>query len=186
MSPTANEILAAFRNGSLTAEEAARQLLPLLQTSGPLNLDLGSDVQPLVDALREIAGLGEPQPAEALTWESRHWTRLDRVPEDFWFILHGRHLDQSPQCLRYGFSVASTAAATALEAWLLDHSDHRVSVEFPEGFPRIHGHVIGHTPARRWTKPELVRWVTWLKSIPPVADAALTDLGIASPPDDAG
>jgi hypothetical protein len=189
MSSTANEILAAFRSGALTAEEAARRLLPLLQTSGPLDLDLGLDVQPLVEALRHLASPGRPstpQSIQPLVWQSRHWQRLDRVPEDFWHILRGRHLDQSPQCLRYVFTVRSAAAATALEDWILDHSDHRVSVQLPESFHNASGEVVGHTPAKRWTKPDLVTWVGWLRSIPPVAEAALTDLGIASPPPDAG
>jgi hypothetical protein len=187
MSSTATEILAAFRRGALTAEEAARQLLPLLQTSGRLNLDLGFDVQPLLDALRQLASPGappKPQSPELLTWESRHWQRLKRVPDDFWAILHERRLAQSPQCLRYAFTVRSTAAATALEDWIMDHSDHQVTLELPDSFEAASGQVVGQTPARRLTKADLVTWVSWLQSIPPVPEAALTYLGIASPAKD--
>ena len=189
MSSTASEILAAFRSGALTADEAARQLLPLLQTSGRLNLDLGFDVRPLVEALRQLASPGtptKPQSPEPLTWESRHWQRLNRVPEDFWTILHERRLDQSPQCLRYAFTVRSTVAAAALEDWIMDHSDHHVTVDLPDSFEEASGQVVGHTPARRLTKADLLTWVTWLQSIPPVPEAALTDLGIASPAEEAG
>lgn len=189
MSATASEILAAFRSGALTAEEAARQLLPLLQTSGRLDIELGFDVQPLLAALRQLTSPGmpaRPPSAQPLTWESPHWLRLNRVPDDFWSILRDRRLEQSPQCLRYGFTVGSRAAATALEDWIMDHSDHHVAVNLPDSFERSTGHVVGHTPAKRLTKAHLLAWVAWLQSIPPVPDAALTDLGIASPHEDAG
>ena len=103
MSSTANEILAAFRSGALTAEEAAQQLLPLLQTSGRLNLDLGFDVQPLLAALRQLSSPGtppKPRSLQPLTWESPHWQRLKQVPDDFWTILHERGLDQRRRQLR--------------------------------------------------------------------------------------
>ena len=80
----------------------------------------------------------------------------------------------------------ATAAAAALEDWIMDHSDHRLTVDLPDSFEEASGQVVGHTPARRWTKADLLTWVTWLQSIPPVPEAALTDLGIASPPEDAG
>jgi hypothetical protein len=189
MSPTASDILAAYRSGTLTVEEAARQLLPLLQTSGRLNLELGPDVRPVLEALRRLASPGTPRKPESrqpLTWDSPHWQRLSRVPDDFWTILRDRRLDQSLQCLRYAFTVRSAAAAAALEDWIMDHSDHHVTVDLPASFQEASGQVMGQTPARRLTKADLSTWVTWLQSIPPVPDASLTDLGIAPPPQDAG
>jgi hypothetical protein len=182
------EILADFRNGLLTAEEAAKQLLPLLQTSGRLNLELGPETRPVLEALRRIAGIDRrPRPAaEPLVWDSPHWRRLGRVADDFWTILRDRRLDQSPQCLRYAFTVRSSAAATALEDYVLDHSDHEVKVDLPASFQAGTGQVIGTTQPRRLTQTDLQAWVAWLLAVPPVEDAALTDLGISPPTADAG
>jgi hypothetical protein len=184
MSSNVSDVLTAFRSGTLTAEDAARQLLPLLQTSGRLNLELGPDIRPILEALRRLAGPGASDPRQPLTWESPHWQRLTRVPDDFWTILRERRLDQSPQCLRYAFTVRSPVAAATLEDWIMDHSDHRVIVDLPASFQEASGQLVGLTTARRLTKVDLVNWASWLQSIPPVPQAALTDLGIAPPPPD--
>lgn len=182
MSPDIVDILTAFRTGALPAEEAARQLLPLLQTSGRLGLELTPDLRPLLEALRRLAGHGDAAPKEPLTWDSPHWRRLDRVAKDFWLILRDRRLESSPQCLRYGFTVRTPQAAAALEDWILDHSDHTVRVELPADFADGSGQVVGQTPARILTEADLTRWASWLQDIPPVPDAALSELGIAPPP----
>ena len=186
MSSTITDILTAFRSGTLTAEDAAHQLLPLLQTSGRLNIDLSSDIRPVLEALRRLAGSGTSDPRKPLTWDSPHWQRLSRVPDDFWTILRERRLDERPQCLRYTFTVRSAAAATALEDWIMDHSDHDVTVALPASFQEASGQLTGLTPSRLLTKAHLLSWANWLRSIPPVPDAALTDLGIAPPPLDGG
>ena len=185
MSSTITDILTAFRLGTLTAEDAARQLLPLLQTSGRMSIELSSDIRPVLEALRRLAGSGTSNPREPLTWESPHWQRLSRVPDDFWTILRARRLDQSPQCLRYAFTVCSATAATALEDWIMDHSDHHITLDLPASFGEASGQVTGLTPARLLTKANLLSWANWLQAIPPIPDAALTDLGIAPPPPDA-
>lgn len=184
MSQTITDILTAFRSGTLSAEDAATQLIPLLRTSGQLNFELSPDIKPLLEALRRMAGTGTTNPLQPLTWESRHWQRLNKVADDFWTILKERRLDQTPQCLRYAFTVRSTAAATALEDWIMDHSDHRVTVALPASFEEAAGQVAGLLPARVLTKADLANWVSWLQAVPPVPDAALTDLGIAPPPHD--
>ena len=186
MPSTIIDILTAFRSGTLAAEDAARQLLPLLQTSGRLDLELSADIRPVLEALRRLAGAGTADPRKPLTWNSPHWQRLSRVPDDFWTILRDRQLDQSQQCLRYAFTVRSATAATTLEDWLMDHSDHQITVALPVSFQDGAGQVAGLTPPRLLTKAHLVSWAKWLQSIPPVPDAALTDLGIAPPPLDAG
>jgi hypothetical protein len=104
------------------------------------------------------------------------------VPDDFWAILRERRLDQSPQCLRYAFTVRSAAAATALEDYIMDHSDHHVTVTLPSSFQEASGQIAGLTPPRLVTKAHLLTWANWLQAIPAVPDAALTDLGIAPPP----
>ena len=186
MSSTVSDILTAFRSGTLSAEDAAQQLLPLLQTSGRLNLELGPEIRPILEALRRLAGPGASDPRQPLTWDSPHWQRLGRVPDDFWTIVRERRLDQSPQRLRYAFTVRSAAAATALEDWIMDHSDHQVTVDLPASFEEASGQLVGLTPARRLTKADLLSWANWLQSIPPVPEAGLTDLGIAPAPPDAG
>lgn len=186
MSRTIADVLTAYRSGTLTAEDAAQQLMPLLQTSGRLNMELSADIKPLLEALRRLAGPDVAQPTQPLVWESKHWQRLDRVADDFYTILRERKLDQSPQCLRYAFTVGSQTAATALEDWIMDHSDHRVTVGLPASFQGSSGQVTGLTPARILTRADLVSWVAWLRDIPLVPDAALSDLGIAPPPIDAG
>jgi hypothetical protein len=184
MSATAVEILAAFREGAMSAEEAARQLLPLLQTSGKLNLELGPEVRPVLEALRRLASSGQPTDAEPLpplAWESPLWRRLARVPDDLWTILRDRRLDQAPQCLRYVFTVRSIDAARTLEQWIADHSDHDVNVDLPASFQRSSGQLACKTRPKLLTKADLLAWVTWLQAIPAVPDAALTDLGIQTP-----
>jgi hypothetical protein len=185
MSSNVSDILTAFRSGTLSAEDAAQQLLPLLQTSGRLNIELGPEIRPILEALRRLAGPVAPSPHEPLAWDSPHWQRLSRVPDDFWTILRERRLDQSPQCLRYAFTVRSGAAATALEDWIMDHSDHQVTVDLPASFEEAAGQVVGLTPARRLSKADLQNWAGWLQAVPPVPDAALTELGIAPAPPDA-
>jgi hypothetical protein len=186
MSLSMTDILTAFRSGTLTAEDAAKQLVPLLQTRGRLNLQLSDDIRPVLEALRRLAGSGTSVPRQPLTWDSPHWHRLSQVPDDFWTILRERRLDQSPQCLRYAFTVRSAAAATVLEDWILDHSDHEVTLNLPASFQDAAGQVVGLTPPRLLTKPDLRNWANWLQSVPPVSDAALTDLGITPPVLDAG
>jgi hypothetical protein len=181
MAVTITDILTAFRHGEISAEDAARQLIPLLQTSGRLSFPITQDLRPLLEAIRRMAGQA-PRPKQPLSWESPHWKRLDRVAEDFWTILRDRRMEQEPQCLRYAFSVGTAAAATALEDWLMDHSDHAISVDLPYSFESGLGQVVGVLPAKRLQKSDLEAWVTWLRGIPPVADAALSDLGIVSPP----
>jgi hypothetical protein len=182
MSSTIIDILTAFRSGTLSAEDAAQQLLPLLQTSGRLNIDLSPDIRPVLEALGRLAGSGVADPSKPLTWESPHWRRLGRVPDDFWTILRERRLDRSPYCLRYAFTVRSAVAAAALEDWIMDHSDHHVTVTLPASFQDASGQVAGLTPPKLLTKAHLLRWADWLQSVPPVPDAALTDLGISPPP----
>jgi hypothetical protein len=185
MSRTAGEILAAFREGTLSAEEAARQLLPLLQTSGKLNLELGPDVRPVLEALRQLTAAGAPAakaPAEPLAWESPHWRSLPRVAENFWTIIKDRRLQDTPHCLRYAFTVRTAQAAEALQDWIEDHADHQVTTDLPASFQLAAGLVVGETPPKILTRADLTAWVAWLQSVPPVADAALSDLGINAPP----
>ncbi len=186
MAVTITDILTAFRTGTISAEDAASQLLPLLQTSGRLSLPIAPDLRPLLEALGRLAGPATPRPMPALTWESPHWKRLGRVPDDFWTILRDRRMEQDPQCLRYAFTVGSAEAARALEDWIMDHADHAVSVELPPSFEMGPGQVVGVVPAKRLQKGDLEAWARWLSEIPPVADAALTDLGIVPPPAAAG
>lgn len=185
MASTIADILTAFRSGTLSAEDAARELIPLLQTSGRLNIELSPDVQPLLEALSRLAGAGVARSAQPLHWESKHWQRLNHVADDFWSILRERRLDRDPHCLRYTFTVQSAAAASALENWIMDQSDHQVSLALPTSYEEAAGQVTGVTPARVLTKADLANWVSWLQAIPPVPDAALTDLGIAPPPPEA-
>jgi hypothetical protein len=186
MSPNIIDILTAFRAGNLSADDAARQLLPLLQTSGRLGLELTADIRPVLEALRRLAGPATSQPRVPLAWESPHWQRLNRVADDFWTILQERRLAQAPQCLRYGFTVRSAAAAASLEAWMLDHSDHQITVDLPASFEEASGQVIGLTPPRVLTRADLQKWVAWLQAVPPVSDAALTELGLAPAPEPQG
>jgi hypothetical protein len=189
MSATAGEILASFRDGTLSAEEAARQLLPLLQSSGKLSLEFGPEVRPVLEALRQLAMPGQPsakEPPAPLDWESPLWRSLHRVPDDLWTIMRDRHLDMAPQCLRYVFTVRSAAAAATLEDLIGHQPHHRVTVEIPASFQQASGHVTGETHPRLLTKSDLVTFTAWLRSIPPIADAALTDLGIQAPPRDTG
>ena len=184
MSATPAEILAAFRAGGLSAEEAARQLLPLLQTSGSLNLELGPEVRPVLEALQQLASPGRAEsagPPQPLAWESPLWRKLPRVPDDLWTIIRDRRLERTPQCLRYVFTVRSAAAAAALERWIAENSGHHVSVDLPGSFRRSAGQVKGETPPKLLTKADLVAWVSWLQAIPPVPDAALSDLGLQTP-----
>jgi hypothetical protein len=189
MSATASEILASFRDGTLSAEEAARQLLPLLQSSGKLSLEFGPDMRPVLEALRRLAMPSQPPAKEALPpldWESPLWRSLHRVPDDLWTIMKDRHLDLAPQCLRYVFTVRSAAAAATLEDVIGRQPQHRGTVEIPALFQQASGRVTGETLPRLLTKSDLVTFAAWLRSIPPVADAALTDLGIQAPPRDTG
>ena len=189
MSATPGEILAAFRDGTLSAEEAARQLLPHLQSSGKLSLEFGPEVRPVLEALRALATHGQPlakEPPPPLEWESPLWRSLHRVPDDLWTIMRDRHLDLAPQCLRYVFTVRSAAAAATLEDLIGHQPQHRVTVELPTSLPQASGRVTGETLPRLLTKSDLVTFAAWLQSIPPVADAALTDLGIQAPSRDTG
>lgn len=186
MPSSITDILTAFRSGTVTAEDAAQQLLPLLQTSGRLNILLTADIRPVLEALSRLAGSTPTGPRPPLTWESPHWQRLSRVPDDFWTILRDRHLDQTPQCLRYVFTVRSAVAATGLEDWIMDHSDHQITLDLPASFDVTSGHVVGLTPPKLLTKLDLTKWAQWLQSVPTVPDAALTELGISPPPLDAG
>lgn len=182
MAVTITDILTSFRSGTISAEDAARQLIPLLQTSGRLSFPITQDLRPLLEAFRRLAGPAIHRPKQPLTWESPHWKRLDRVAEDFWTILRDRHMEQDPQCLRYAFSVGTPAAATALENWLLDNSDHTITVDLPASFDFGLGQVVGVLPPKRLQKADLESWVRWLRGIPPVPDAGLSDLGVVPPP----
>jgi hypothetical protein len=186
MTPTIIEILTAFRSGTLSAQDAAEQLLPLLRTSGGLGFELTPEIRPVLEALNRLAGPSSAAPQTPLVWESPHWQRLGRVPEDFWNILRERRLTQAPHCLRYAFTVRSAAAASALEDWILDNSDHEVTRELPPSFEHASGQVVGLTPPRLLTREDLQKWAAWLQAISPIPDAALTDLGIVAPPEDAG
>jgi hypothetical protein len=183
MPDTPAEILAAFRSGALSAEAAAQQLLPLLQTSGKPTLDTGPDVRPVLEALQRLANPAGPARrglAEPLGWETPQWLSLPRVADGLWRIIR-RHLERAPQCLRYLFAVRSAGAATALQEWITAHSDHQLTVDLPPSFQYSGGQIVGHTRTALLTQPDLVAWAAWLQSIPRVADAALTDLGLVSP-----
>ncbi|HWA58258.1 MAG TPA: hypothetical protein VG692_13445 [Gemmatimonadales bacterium] len=181
MPPSVFEILAAFRSGAMSAEDAARLLLPLLQTSGRPAFEPSTDLAPVLEALQRLAGPAPSAPRTPLTWDSPHRQRLPRVAADFWAILQERRLATHPQCLRYAFTVRSREAASALEDWIMDHSDHGVTLELPESFEHRSGQVVGLTEPKVLSRDDLDRWVAFLQAIPPVPDASLSDLGIASP-----
>jgi hypothetical protein len=185
MPETPEEIMATFRSGGVSAEDAAQRLLPLLQAAGTLTLDVGPDTIPVLEALKRLAHPPAPPPrtpTQPLIWESPHWRDLARVPEGLWRVITERRLDQSPRSLRYVFTVGSDAAARILQQWIAVHSDHQVTPDLPASFEESRGQIVGLTRPALLTRAGVAAWVAWLQSMPSVPDAALTDLGISDPP----
>jgi len=179
--PDQEEILARYRTGDLSAEDAAALILPSLKEAGELTLNIGPNEMPLLDALQRLANPAPPPPP-TLTWESQPWLALGRLADDFWGQIQARGLDQVPQCLNYVFLVGSHTAAASLEEWIGTRSDHVVTVSLPESFEVAHGRVFGRTAPRLLSWNDLAEWAAWLASIPPVPNASLDGLGVSAPP----
>lgn len=174
-------VIRQYRDGTLPVEAAAEQLLPLLKAAGKLELPLTEGDMPLLTALQRLSRPPLP-PAAPLTWESKVWLGLGRMPELLWpqMVQHG--LDRTPQCFNYVFLVASEAAAELLRRQIDQTTGHAVSAQLPDHFTDCNGRLFGQAPARLITKDDLAVWAAWLQSLTPVPDATLEKIHLSAPP----
>jgi len=175
------EAIRQFRSGEITAETAAELLLPSLQATGKLELELSETDMPVLAALQQLTRPKLP-PAQPLTWESKSWQALAGLPDSFWPQLQQHGLDKVPQCLNYVFMVRSEMAADVLTQRIESASDQVVMTDLPPSFEKYNGRVFGRTPPRLLTHADLVEWAAWLRAIPPIPDASLERLYVSGPP----
>ncbi|HSB55048.1 MAG TPA: hypothetical protein VLD58_11860 [Gemmatimonadales bacterium] len=177
---TPEEVIRRYREGTLSTEEAAAALLPLLMEAGSLDLPLTEEDMPLLDALQRLSAPPLP-PAQPLSWESQLWRALPKMADHFWPQIVEQQLDRSPQCFTYVFLVGSEAAAEALRLQIGSSSDHAVTVQLPDDYARASGRLFGQAPPRMVVQDDLSHWSAWLLSLTPVRDAALEKLYLSDP-----
>lgn len=172
-------IIADYRSGALSAAAAARELLPLLQAAGTLDLALTEKDMPLLHALERISAPPLPE-AQALTWDTALWRGLDGMPAMLWPRIVENEEHTTPQCLACTFLVSSDAAARALIDQF-ERAGCQVYPELPDDYTAHCGRVHGKLPARLLTEPDLVAWGAWLQSLTPVPGATLELLQLSPP-----
>lgn len=174
-------VVQQYRDGTLSAERAAEALLPLLKAAGKLELPLTETDMPLLTAIQRLSRPPLP-PAQPLTWDSKVWRGLSRMPDLLWPQIVQHRLDQIPQCFNYVFLVGSEAAAESLQVQIESSTDHAVTAHLPDSFEQMNGRVFGQVPARLVTQDDLTRWAAWLQSLTPIPDATLEKLHLSNPP----
>jgi hypothetical protein len=175
------EVIRQYRDGDLTAEAAAELLLPSLQKTGKLELELSEADMPVLAALQQLAKPRLPA-AQPLVWESRSWQALEGLADSFWPQIQQHGLDQIPQCLNYVFMVGSNIAAEQLTQRIESSSDHSVMTDLPSDYEKFVGRVFGQTQPAMLTHPGLVQWSGWLRGFSPVPDAMLEKIHVSGPP----
>lgn len=175
------EVIRQYRNGELTAEAAAELLLPSLQKSGKLELELSESDMPVLAALQQLTKPQLPA-ARPLVWESKSWLALEGLPDSFWPQIQEHGLDQIPQCLNYVFMVGSDLAADLLTQRIESTSNHSVMADLPSDYQKFNGRLFGRTQPAMLTHADLVEWSGWLRSFSPIPDAMLEKLHVSGPP----